>query len=159
MVRAPNPSRSEAAAGGAEEGNESSSAEPPPRPYEGFKYVQSLADNRQSGGAASLEAVALWGCTALVGSATATGTLTAWARSRTKVERNLPPGTHTRAAFTAFKALGVASAFTGCSTAAILGVAYALGVDSAAALRRGLRGATRGAIAATGADTLRSARR
>jgi hypothetical protein len=55
-----------------------------------------------------------------------------------------------RAAATAFKALGVASAFTGVAGAVVLAGAWGLGVDSADALRRSLRGATRGAIAATG---------
>lgn len=125
-------------------------------PFEGFKYVQSLAD-RASSHSASLESVAGWGCTALVGSAFASGTLTAWLRSRSKAERDLPRGTHLRAATTAFKALGVASIFTGASASVVLGAAYVCGVDSADALRNGLRGATRGAIAATGADTLRTA--
>ena len=120
--------------------------------------MRSLAEHNSSR-SASLESVAGWGGTALVGSAALTGTITAWARSRTKAERNLPRGTHARAAFTAFKALGVASTFTGVSTVAVLGVAYALGVDSADTLRKSLRGATRGAIAATGADTLRAATR
>ena len=126
--------------------------------FEGFKFVRSLAEHNPSR-SASLESVAGWGGTALVGSAAFTGTITAWARSRTKAERNLPRGTHVRAAFTAFKALGVASTFTGVSTVAVLGVAYALGVDSADTLRKSLRGATRGAIAATGVDTLRAAAR
>ena len=114
MVQAANTSENTAAAGRLEK-EEKPSSPASAEPFEGFKYVQSLADTSASSGggrSASLEAVAGWGCAALVGSATVTGTLTAWARSRTKAERNLPPGTHARAAFTAFKALGVASAFT-----------------------------------------------
>ena len=60
--------------------------------------------------------------------------------------------THARAAGVAFKALGVATAFTGVATGVVLAGAWALGIDSAESLRRGLRGATRDAIAATGAD-------
>ena len=125
---------------------------------EGFRYVQSLAASA-GGRSASFESVGLWGCAALVGSAASTATLTAWVRSRSKAERDLPAGTHARAAATAFKALGVASAFTGVAAAAVLAAAWGLGIDSAEALRRSLRGATRGAIAATGAATLRDARR
>ena len=172
MVEASNSSRSSNKAAATrrtneEEGKGSSSSFLVPTPaaqqqesgaFEGFKFVRSLAE-QNSNRAASLESIAGWGCTALVGSATVTGTLTAWAKSRTKAERNLPPGTHVRAAVTAFKALGVASGFTGVATVGVLGVSYVLGIDSADALRRSLRGATRGAIAATGADTLRAVRR
>lgn len=172
MVEASNSSRSSNKAAATrrtieEEGKDSSSGFLVPTPaaqqqesgaFEGFKFVRSLAE-QNSNRAASLESVAGWGCTALVGSATVTGTLTAWAKSRTKAERNLPPGTHVRAAVTAFKALGVASGFTGVATLGVLGVSYVLGIDSVDALRRSLRGATRGAIAATGADTLRAVRR
>ena len=69
-----------------------------------------------------------------------------------------PPGTHARAAVVAFKALGVASLFTGVAASVVFAGAWGLGIDSASALRRSLRGATRGAIAATGADTLRPQR-
>lgn len=126
-------------------------------PFEGFRFIQSLA-GEASGRSASLETVGLWGCAALVGSATTTGALTAWVRSRSKAERDLPPGTHARAAVTAFKALGVASLFTGVAASVVFAGAWGLGIDSASALRRSLRGATRGAIAATGADTLRPQR-
>lgn len=128
-------------------------AEPPAvptvAPFEGFQFIQNLA-TQTSGRQASHESVGAWGVAALCGSAATTATLTACVKSRSKAERDLPKGTHVRAAATAFKALGVASAFTGAAGAAVLAVAWGLGIDSADALRRSLRGATRGAIAATG---------
>ena len=127
-------------------------AEPPAvptvAPFEGFQFIQNLA-TQTSGRQASHESVGAWGVAALCGSAATTATLTAFVKSRSKAERDLPKGTHVRAAATAFKALGVASAFTGVAGAAVLG-RLGLGIDSADALRRSLRGATRGAIAATG---------
>ena len=128
-------------------------AEPPAvptvAPFEGFQFIQNLA-TQTSGRQATHESVGAWGVAALCGSAATTATLTAFVKSRSKAERDLPKGTHVRAAATAFKALGVASAFTGVAGAVVLAGAWGLGVDSADALRRSLRGATRGAIAATG---------
>ena len=138
-------------------------AEPPAvptvAPFEGFQFIQNLA-TQTSGRQASHESVGAWGVAALCGSAATTATLTAFVKSRSKAERDLPKGTHVRAAATAFKALGVASAFTGAAGAAVLAVAWGLGIDSADALRRSLRGATRGALAATGVpEPLRPASR
>jgi MFS family permease len=123
-------------------------------PFEGFQFIQNLA-TQTSGRRASHESVGAWGVAALCGTAATTATVTAWVKSRTKPERDLPKGTHVRAAVTAFKALGVASAFTGVASAAVFAGAWGLGIDSADSLRRSLRGATRGAIAATGAETIR----
>ena len=129
----------------------SSPGQQDPAPVEGFRLLQSLGDTAL-GNSASYESVGAWGVASLVGSAGLTGAATVLARSRTKPERDLPPGTHARAAGVAFKALGVATAFTGVATGVVLAGAWALGIDSAESLRRGLRGATRDAIAATGAD-------
>ena len=96
-------------------------AEPPAvptvAPFEGFQFIQNLA-TQTSGRQASHESVGAWGVAALCGSAATTATLTAFVKSRSKAERDLPKGTHVRAAATAFKALGVASAFTGVAGAA-----------------------------------------
>ena len=132
----------------------SASAVPTVAPFEGFQFIQNLA-TQKSGRAASHESVGAWGVAALCGSAATTATLTSWVKSRSKPERDLPKGTHVRAALTAFKALGAASAFTGVATGVVLAGAYGLGIDSAESLRTSLRGATRGAIAATSTEGLR----
>ena len=76
-------------------------AEPPAvptvAPFEGFQFIQNLA-TQTSGRQASHESVGAWGVAALCGSAATTATLTAWVKSRSKAERDLPKGTHVRAA-------------------------------------------------------------
>ena len=129
-------------------------------PFEGFRYVQSWATNQVPGGwSASFDSVVASGAGALVGSAALTATITAWRASRTAAERDLPAGTHWRAAGVGVKALTAASVLTGTVTALVLCGAYALGIDSVETLRSSLRGGTRAAIAASGADTLRNGRR
>ena len=131
-------------------------AVPTALPFEGFRFIQTLAAQK-SGRAASHESVGAFGVASLLGSAAATATLTAWLRSRTKPERDLPKGTHVNAAVTAFKALGVATTFTGVATSVVFLGAWVIGIDSAETLRRSLRGATRASIAATSrAEGIRS---
>ena len=151
-ARTPPPS---AAVARAEPASSSPSPSPEtPEPYEAFKFVQSLADDVH-GRRASLQSVGLTGVAALLGSAACTATITAYARSRSKAERDLPRGTHWRAAATACRALGVATVFTGVAVGVVFGVATARVVDSAESLRASLRGATRDAIAVANADGLR----
>jgi len=124
---------------------------PAPVPVEGFtSYVRAFG-KRALSQSASVGAVAAWGAGALVGGAALTASLTVWARARTKAERSLPPGTHARAAFVAFRALGYATAFTGCATAVCVGGAFALGVTPrrVSAL---FEAGTQSALHATGAD-------
>ena len=128
-----------------------------PAPVDGFRLLRSLGDTAL-GRSASYESVGAWGAASLIGSAGLTGAVTVLLRSRTKAERDLPRGTHARAAFVALKALAVATAFTGVASGAVLVGARALGVDSADSLRRSLRGATRDVIAATGADGISRSR-
>jgi hypothetical protein len=85
-----------------------------------------------------------------MGGAALTASLTVWARARTKAERDLPPGAHARAGFVALRALGYATAFTGCATAVCVGLAFASGDTP----RRGLAlfAGTQSALHGTGAD-------
>ena len=68
-----------------------------PAPVDGFRLLRSLGDSAL-GRSASYESVGAWGAASLIGSAGLTGAVTVLLRSRTKAERDLPRGTHARAA-------------------------------------------------------------
>ena len=126
-------------------------AEPPAvptvAPFEGFQFIQNLA-TQTSGRQASHESVGAWGVAALCGSAATTATLTAFVKSRSKAERDLPKGTHAAPRRPRSRRWAWRPRSRGGRRRGARGRLMAR--HDARTRRRSLRGATRGAIAATG---------
>lgn len=130
----------------------SSSSSAPLREIDGFRFIRSLATARISTAddyeRARDRALAV-AAGAFITSAAVTAGVVARARSRTKAERDLPPGTHWRAAATATRALATASLASGTCVCAVGLTLRACGVTTVEDLRRELRAGTRRALEAT----------
>ena len=130
----------------------SSSSSAPLREIDGFRFIRSLATARISTAddyeRARDRALAV-AAGAFITSATVTAGVVARARSRTKAERDLPPGTHWRAAATATRALATASLASATCVCAVGLTLRACGVTTVEDLRRELRAGTRRALEAT----------
>jgi len=120
---------------------------------DGFRFVRSLATARRISTTEDYErardrtlAIAAG---AFIASAAVTAVAVASARARTKAERDLPRGTHWRAAATATRALATASLASATCVCAVGLTLRACGVTTVEDLRRQLRAGTRRALEAT----------
>jgi hypothetical protein len=109
-------------------------------PIDGFRFIRALASNSSL----STSHASLFASLAAVFGASALGAtiVVARARSRTKAERDLPRGTHWRAAALAARALALATSGAAAACAGTYGAFYACGVRSVEDLRRTLRRGT-----------------
>ena len=131
---------------GTDERLPSARAPPPERePIDGFKLIRSLTlRTTHSSTHESIFATALLAFTA---SATVAATAVAYGRSRTKAERDLPAGTHWRAARLGGKALGYATLACGAGAGCAWYVASsACGAKNAEDWGRVLRRGTKSAL-------------
>ena len=123
---------------------------------DGFRFIRGLASNSTlSTSRASVLAslAAAFGASAVVAA-----TVVARARSRTRAERDLPRGTHWRAAAQAARARAAATTGTAAACLGAYGASRALGVrdveDLRRALRRGTTNAADGAPGELGKDVV-----
>jgi|TARA_B110000008_G_scaffold129225_1_gene131609 hypothetical protein len=113
---------------------------------DGFRFIRALASNSTL---STSRASVLASLAAAFGvSAVGAATVVARARSRTKAERDLPRGTHWRAAAHAARALAAATSGTAAACLGAYGACHALGVRNVEDLRRALRRGTTNALEA-----------
>jgi hypothetical protein len=117
-----------------------------PKPQiDGFKFIQSWRDAApRSHASIFTAALATFTSTAVV-----SASAIAYTRSRTKAERDLPPGTHWRAAILGSKALGASTAACVVGVASVVGIFHLVGVRTIDDIRRVLRAGTQSALDAT----------
>lgn len=119
---------------------------PRPAPFEPFALVRSLARTSTKTKFAPEDLFHL-SLGAFLAAAALSGALVAGARSRTKHERDLPRGTHWRAAAHASRALLVASAATGAvAGAVVVGAREFGGLRTVSDVRGAFGSATRDAV-------------
>lgn len=119
---------------------------PTREPIDGFKFIRALT-LRSSTHSSSHESIFTTALVAFTASAAIAATGVAYGRSRTKAERDLPAGTHWRAARLGGRALGYATLACGASAGCAWYVASsACGAKNAEDWRRVLRKGTKGAL-------------
>lgn len=119
---------------------------PTREPIDGFKFIRALT-LRSSTHSSSHESIFTTALVAFTASAAIAATGVAYGRSRTKAERDLPAGTHWRAARLGGRALGYATLACGASAGCAWYVASsACGAKNAEDWRRILRKGTKGAL-------------